>query len=70
MADTWNWKDELPKLAQTCDKISSLTKEATEDGSLMHSQLMFIGDLIREFVNSPIVKQSGIIQEEIKNRNL
>lgn len=48
-------------LKSTCEKIVSILNENV-GGSLMASQLMALGDNIKEFTNSPIVKTSGIIK--------
>ena len=53
-------KENFDSLKTTCDKMSSLSDENI-DGKLMATQLMFLGDLIKEFKNNPIIKNSGII---------
>ena len=47
----------------TCARIVSLSKESV-DGNMMLSQLMFLGKLIIEFAENPIIKKSGIIKIE------
>lgn len=46
-------------LTNTCTKISNLSKENV-DGALMTVQLMCLGEAIREFMDNPIIKNSGI----------
>lgn len=53
-------KENVQALKLTCDKISGLTKESV-DGQFMLTQLEFLGNLIKEFRDNPIVKNSGII---------
>lgn len=53
-------KENVQALKTTCDKISGLTKESS-DGQLMLTQLEFLGNLIKEFRDNPIVKNSGIL---------
>ena len=53
-------KENFEKLQSTCEKIISLCKENV-DGSLMFSQLEFLGGNIKEFAKNPIVKNSGLI---------
>lgn len=57
--EKWSWEEEIPKLHVTCTKISGLCDE-TKGGTLMWSQLSFLGELIKDFLNNPIVKFSGI----------
>jgi len=64
MSDTWKWSEELPKLKQTCNKIVWLIEESV-DGALMHSQQVFLADLVKEFVNNPVVKYSGVLEKEL-----
>ena len=53
-------KKNFEDLQSTCEKIISLCKENV-DGSLMASQLIFLGDNIADFVENPIVKTSGLL---------
>jgi hypothetical protein len=46
-------------LRKTCQSIESLCNE-NEQGDLMHSQLVMLGENIKAFVENPIVKNSGI----------
>lgn len=63
-SDTWKWSEELSKLKQTCNKINSLIDESC-NGDLMYSQQVFLADLIKEFVNNPVVKYSGVLEKEL-----
>ena len=53
-------KKNIDDLSSVCHKIISLL-EQNVDGSLMMTQLMFLGEDIKEFVENPIVKNSGIL---------
>ncbi len=53
-------KENCKDLQETTRKIDNLLAENI-DGALMHSQMMFLGELIKEFANNPIVANSGII---------
>lgn len=55
--------ENFDNLKQSCQKISSLCDENI-DGDLMMSQLIILGDKIKEFNNNPIVKTSGLVQNE------
>ena len=46
-------------LKSTCEKIISISNENV-NGHLMVSQMMFLGDLIKEFKDNPLVKNSGV----------
>ncbi len=52
--------ENIENLSQTCKKISNLLDENV-DGAFMASQLIFLGQLIRDFANNPIAKNSGMI---------
>ena len=53
-------KENFDKLKNTCQKIIALSDENI-DGSLMYSQMVFLGENIKEFVENPIIKNSGIV---------
>lgn len=53
-------KENIENLKLVCEKIILLTNESV-DGSLMHSQLMCLGDRIKDFGKNPIIKNSGIL---------
>jgi hypothetical protein len=48
------------ELSNICRNIDNLCKEAI-DGQLMYSQLVYLGQLIKEFKDNPIINKSGII---------
>lgn len=47
-------------LKNVCQKIIALSNENV-NGDLMNSQLIFLGENIKEFINNPIVKKSDIL---------
>lgn len=53
-------KENFDKLKNTCQKIIPLCDENI-DGDLMYVQLVFLGENIREFIENPIIKNSGIL---------
>ena len=53
-------KENFEDLKSTCRRIILLSDENI-DGDLMMSQLLILGNLIKEFKENPIVKNSGII---------
>jgi hypothetical protein len=53
-------KENFDQLKSTCQKIISLSEENI-DGNLMYTQMVFLGENIKEFVENPIVKNSGIV---------
>ena len=53
-------KENFDKLKSTCQKIIELSDENI-DGNLMYSQLEFLGENIKQFINNPIIKNSGIL---------
>ena len=53
-------KENFDKLKNTCQKIIALSDENI-DGNLMYSQMVFLGENIKEFVENPIIKNSGIV---------
>jgi hypothetical protein len=53
-------KKNIDNLSNVCYKIVSLL-EQNIDGNLMMTQLMFLGEDIKEFVENPIVKNSGVL---------
>jgi hypothetical protein len=55
--------ENIESLKNTCNKIILILNEHI-DGNLMLSQLMCLGDSIKEFITNPIVKNSGIIKEK------
>ena len=59
MIDTFT-KENVSDLRRTCDRIKMLCDEAVE-GKLMASQLMMLGSNITDFVQNPIVKNSGCV---------
>ena len=52
--------ENLDNLKSVCEKIISITNENV-DGKLMTIQLMCLGDNIKEFINNPIIKNSGAL---------
>lgn len=56
-------KENLLALQSICVKINNLCAENV-DGDLMLSQKMFLGALIKDFANTPIVAMSGIIKDK------
>lgn len=52
--------ENISALQATSVKINNLCAEQV-DGKLMFSQMLFLGSLIKEFINNPIVASSGII---------
>lgn len=52
-------KENFDKLKETCANII-IVSEDNVNGDLMLSQLLFLGELIADFINNPIVKNSGI----------
>ena len=52
-------KENFDTLKKTCQKIILLSDENV-DGTLMYSQLSMLGENIKDFVDNPIVKNSGI----------
>lgn len=55
--------ENINNLIGTCEKIVSVSK-VNIDGALMWSQMSFLGKLIEDFVNNPIVYESGISMPE------
>jgi hypothetical protein len=53
-------KQNATHLAGTCQKIQSILDENV-DGKLMHSQMVMLGRLLKQFVENPIVKTSGVL---------
>lgn len=53
-------RENMLALERTCDRIKMLCDEAVE-GKLMASQLMMLGSNITDFVQNPIVKNSGCV---------
>lgn len=53
-------KENCAELKSICEKIISLMDENI-DGALMPSQKMMLADRLKEFGNTPIVSDSGII---------
>ena len=56
--------ENIETLKSTCNKIILLLNEHI-DGNLMMSQLMCLGDDIKEFITNPIVKNSGILNVKV-----
>jgi hypothetical protein len=52
-------EENVDQLKKTCEKIISLCNESTK-GKFMMTQLMFLGDNIKDFKRNPIVKTSGV----------
>jgi len=50
----------LAELKETATKITNLCNEQVQ-GELMLSQKLFLAALIQEFIDNPIVKNSGIL---------
>lgn len=53
-------KDNFDNLKQICQKIISISNENI-DGELMFIQKVCLGDNIKDFINNPIIKNSGLI---------
>lgn len=51
--------DNFNSLSSTCTKISNLCAENI-DGNLMTIQIICLGEAIKEFIDNPIIKNSGI----------
>jgi len=64
MEPTFN-RANVDALSNTCQKIQTLSKEAI-DGKFMATQLMFLGALITEFADNPIVANSGLVTSKVK----
>lgn len=56
-------KKNLENLEKVCEKIITISKENI-DGKLMAIQMMCLGENIKEFLNNPIIKNSGLIKNE------
>jgi hypothetical protein len=56
--------ENFDNLKQICEKIIAISNENV-DGSLMFSQLMCLGDNIKEFEENPIIKNYGIVNYQI-----
>jgi DNA gyrase/topoisomerase IV subunit B len=54
-------KPNFDSLKRTCEKIILISDENV-DGALMATQLEFLAENIKEFVENPIVKYSGILK--------
>lgn len=54
-------KDNSANLQHSCNSIILLMKEHDENGALMAAQLMMLGSAIKELVNNPIIKRSGLL---------
>lgn len=54
-------KENIENLQKTCLKLDTVCGEHI-DGSLMHSQMVFVGELIKEFLANPIVATSGLVK--------
>lgn len=50
----------IEALALACKKTDALLSQHC-DGALMLSQMQFLSELIKEYINNPIVKSSGIL---------
>lgn len=55
--------ENFDNLKKVCEKIISISDENI-DGDLMAIQLICLGDNIKDFIENPIVKNSGIIKDE------
>ena len=53
-------KENFDKLRDTCKKVIAISDENI-DGSLMAVQMLCLADDIKEFIENPIVKDSGIL---------
>jgi len=51
--------ENFDNLKKVCEKIIAISNENI-DGDLMAVQLMCLGDNIKDFVENPIVKNSGV----------
>jgi len=60
MKDNTFTTENFDNLIKTCQKIILISKENI-DGNLMFSQLTFLADDIKDFIDNPIVHNSGII---------
>lgn len=54
--------ENFDNLKRTCQNIISLSDENV-DGQLMASQLIMLGEKIKEFSNNPIIKTSGCFEK-------
>lgn len=52
--------DNIDELKRACKNIQSLCDENV-DGALMMSQKLMLGEGIKQFINNPIVKNSGLL---------
>ena len=55
--------ENFESLKNTCNKIISISNENI-DGNLMVAQLICLSDDIKEFIENPIVKNSGILNKQ------
>jgi hypothetical protein len=56
--------ENFDKLKRICEKIIAISNENV-DGSLMTAQLVCLGDNIKDFIENPIIKTSGITSTNI-----
>lgn len=59
--------ENFDKLKQICEKIIAISNENI-DGSLMTTQLMCLGDNIKDFMENPIIKTSGVITNNLLDK--
>jgi hypothetical protein len=55
--------ENFDNLKKVCEKITEIANENTS-GSLMAIQLICLADNIKEFIDNPIVKNSGILNKQ------
>lgn len=55
--------DNIDDLKRICTNINSILDEHC-DGDLMLSQKIMLGENIKDFVDNPIVKNSGLLPKE------
>jgi hypothetical protein len=53
-------KENFEKLMAICNQIISVASENV-DGALMATQMIALGERIKEFIENPIVADSGIL---------
>ncbi len=56
-------KENCDNLQRTCEQIVALLKENV-DGALMLSQKLVLGQKIEDFVNNPIIANSGLLPDK------
>jgi len=59
-------KENFDKLKDSCQKIERICDDADFDGDLSLMELIYFGELIKDFVGNPIVCKSGILECTVK----